>query len=228
MFTGIVQGTAQVSRIVKQEGLNTVLISFPPGKAAGVAIGASVAVNGTCLTVTEIQGDVLRFDIMVETLRATNLGGLAEGGIVNFERSARVGDEIGAQPPPPACWPAASPTPHLQLRGHHSGAHPPAGAAAPHAAAPGASAAQPAGVVRAPTASSAVACLRSLRRAAGGHNVSGHVHTTAKIVDVEDTANNRRVTFQLADGKWMKYVLSKGYIAVDGCSLTIGGEKKGG
>eukprot|EP00955_Chlamydomonas_euryale_P049689 354318-Chlamydomonas_euryale.AAC.17 len=57
--------------------------------------GASVAINGTCLTVTDIADDTLSFDIIVETLRATNLGELEAGSAVNFERSARVGDEIG-------------------------------------------------------------------------------------------------------------------------------------
>lgn len=56
----------------------------------------------------------------------------------------------------------------------------------------------------------------------GGHNVSGHVHTTARISAVEETPNNRRVTLTLADPAWMKYVLPKGYIAVDGTSLTVG------
>lgn len=55
----------------------------------------SVAINGTCLTVTKISGDQLHFDVMVETLRATNLGALEAGSRVNYERSARVGDEIG-------------------------------------------------------------------------------------------------------------------------------------
>ncbi len=40
-------------------------IEFPPGRVQGIQIGASVAINGTCLTVTEIQGDSLSFDIMV-------------------------------------------------------------------------------------------------------------------------------------------------------------------
>ena len=48
--------------------------------------GASVAINGTCLTVTEQRGPVLRFDVMAETLRRTNLGALQAGSPVNFER----------------------------------------------------------------------------------------------------------------------------------------------
>lgn len=75
--------------------------------------------------VTDIDGDALGFDIIVETLRTTNLGTLQVGSCVNFERSARVGDEIG------------------------------------------------------------------------GHNVSGHVCTTATVERIEDSENNRRVTFKV-------------------------------
>jgi riboflavin synthase len=56
----------------------------------------------------------------------------------------------------------------------------------------------------------------------GGHNVSGHVHCTASIVEVRETENNKRLTIELPDDKWMKYVLPKGFISVDGCSLTVG------
>lgn len=150
MFTGIVQGTARVSAVQKLEDFVKVRVEFPAGKVAGIQLGASVAINGTCLTVTEINGDTLSFDIIVETLRATSLGELDVGSMVNFERSARVGDEIG------------------------------------------------------------------------GHNVSGHVHTTAEIIKIENTENNVRMSFQLNDPKWCKYILPKGYIAVNGISLTIG------
>ena len=52
--------------------------------------------------------------------------------------------------------------------------------------------------------------------------MSGHVHTTARISNIEQTPNNRKVTLTLQDPSWMKYVLPKGYIAVDGTSLTVG------
>ncbi|KXZ45747.1 hypothetical protein GPECTOR_51g733 [Gonium pectorale] len=150
MFTGIVQGTANVATVESKDKFSSLDIHFPEGKVDGVKIGASVAINGTCLTVTRIAGDTLSFDVMMETLRATNLGTLQPGSVVNFERSARVGDEIG------------------------------------------------------------------------GHNVSGHVHCTATIAAVEQSENNRRLTFAVSNPAFMKYVLPKGYIAVDGCSLTVG------
>jgi riboflavin synthase len=84
--------------VLTEHALNLqVVIALPPGRASGIQIGASVAINGTCLTVTEIYEDKLAFDIMVETLRATNLSGLRAGAQVNYERSARFGDEIGGE-----------------------------------------------------------------------------------------------------------------------------------
>lgn len=76
MFTGIVQGTAAVADLESKENFKAFKIRFPNAKADGVQIGASVAINGTCLTVTAIDGDVLSFDVMQETLRATSLGNL--------------------------------------------------------------------------------------------------------------------------------------------------------
>jgi len=54
----------------------------------------------------------------------------------------------------------------------------------------------------------------------GGHIVSGHVTGTAEIVAVEATETNRAVTFR-CDPSWMKYLLPKGFVALDGCSLTL-------
>lgn len=150
LFTGIVQGTAKVAQVDKMQDFARLQVQFPMDAIKNVQVGASVAINGTCLTVTKSEGDNVFFDVMVETLRATNLGALQPGSTVNFERSARVGDEIG------------------------------------------------------------------------GHTVSGHVHCTAIIVAVQETEKNRRVTFEVSESKWMKYILPKGFISVDGCSLTVG------
>ncbi len=54
----------------------------------------------------------------------------------------------------------------------------------------------------------------------GGHDVSGHVDTVAKIVKIVKPKNNRIVTFQ-CDKKWMKYIFPKGFVALDGVSLTV-------
>ncbi len=61
----------------------------------GLETGASVAHNGCCLTVTEINGNHVSFDLMKETLRITNLGDLKVGDWVNVERAAKFSDEIG-------------------------------------------------------------------------------------------------------------------------------------
>ena len=90
------QGTATVARIDSKPDFRSLELEFPAGAAQGVQIGASVAINGTCLTVVaQPSPTVLRFDVIGETLARTNLGRLAEGAPANFERSARVGDEIG-------------------------------------------------------------------------------------------------------------------------------------
>ena len=57
--------------------------------------GASVAINGVCLTVVGWDRHGVEFDVIDETLRLTNLGDLKVGHVVNVERAARFGDEIG-------------------------------------------------------------------------------------------------------------------------------------
>ncbi|EGR0787772.1 riboflavin synthase subunit alpha [Vibrio vulnificus] len=150
MFTGIVQGTAEVVIIEAKESFQTHTIRLCGDMLSGLAIGASVAHNGCCLTVTKIAGDLVSFDLMQATIKLTNLGTLRVGDRVNIERAAKFGDEIG------------------------------------------------------------------------GHSMSGHISTTAKIDQIIDTPNNRTIWFKLPYDDAMKYILAKGYIGVDGCSLTIG------
>jgi len=149
MFTGIVQGIARVHEVITAPGLNTLIINFPENQVQGISIGASVAINGTCLTVTRQIGHRLWFDAMQETLRMTTLGGLAPGEAVNFERAARIGDEIG------------------------------------------------------------------------GHLLSGHIHTTARVADMIRSENNVTLWFEVPE-QWSRYLFAKGYVAVNGASLTIG------
>jgi len=149
MFTGIVQGTAKIVSIDKKDKFQTHVIQLETPLNQGIKVGASVAHNGCCLTVTKVDGNRISFDLMQETLRLTNLGELQIGSRVNIERAAKFGDEIG------------------------------------------------------------------------GHTMSGHIMDMATIVDVIDTPNNKTIWFELAE-KHMKYVLAKGFIGLDGCSLTIG------
>lgn len=153
MFTGIVQGTAEVVQIEEKEQFRTHVLRLPDALLTGLEPGASVAHNGCCLTVVKIDGDQVSFDLMQETLKVTNLGDLKRGGRVNVERAARFGDEIG------------------------------------------------------------------------GHAMSGHILTTAKVTKVIESPNNHQIWFRLSE-QWMKYVFTKGYIGIDGISLTIG-EVKG-
>ncbi len=149
MFTGIVQGTAEVVEIDEREDFRSHRIRMPAELLPGLQPGASVAHNGVCLTVTRIEADLVSFDLMRETLRITNLGELQTGDRVNLERAARVGDEIG------------------------------------------------------------------------GHQMSGHILCTAEVTRVFSDADNRQLWMRLP-AEWMKYVFNKGFIGIDGISLTIG------
>ena len=99
MFTGIVQGLAQVAGITDRPGLRSFELAFAPGFDAGLEIGASVACDGVCLTVTAMPGPGRAcFDVMQQSLALTTLGALAVGSPLNVERAARDGAEIGGHP----------------------------------------------------------------------------------------------------------------------------------
>lgn len=150
MFTGIVQGTAPVVAIDEKSNFRTHVVEMPTEMLPELALGASVAHNGCCLTVTEVNGNRVSFDLMKETLRITNLGDIKVGDVVNLERAAKFSDEIG------------------------------------------------------------------------GHLMSGHIICTAEIAKIYTSENNRQVWFRLPSDDLMKYVLHKGFIGIDGISLTIG------
>ncbi len=93
MFSGIIDTIGQVRRCSDNSGGKTLVI------AAGdywtdVAAGASIAIDGVCLTVTSTDRDSASFDVIAETLRRTTLGDLRPGGRVNLQRSLAVGDRI--------------------------------------------------------------------------------------------------------------------------------------
>lgn len=150
MFTGIVQGTAEIIAVDEKELFRTHIVRLPEELLPGLALGASVAHNGCCLTVTAIEGDRVSFDLIKETLRITNLGELQVGDVVNIERAAKFSDEIG------------------------------------------------------------------------GHLMSGHIMTTAEICKIIQSENNREVWFKLQDASQIKYILHKGFVGIDGISLTVG------
>lgn len=95
MFTGIVQRLGNIVDI-KMEG-TAGRITMVPNRPFDnpVGLGDSIAVNGTCLTVAEIDGEKLMFDVLGETFDKTNLGEKAPGDEVNLEQALALGDTLG-------------------------------------------------------------------------------------------------------------------------------------
>jgi riboflavin synthase len=96
LFTGIIEGIGTVIRIEKKTGnRSAVKMTVDLGKhAKGLKLGQSVALNGVCLTVTGISNSKCNFEMIEETTKRTDLGNLKEGGIINIERSLKVGDRM--------------------------------------------------------------------------------------------------------------------------------------
>ena len=95
MFTGIVQGSFAISSLLSENGIARIGIVLPDKLREDLEIGASVAIDGVCLTVTAIDDDLVRFDAIDQTLKVTTLGELREGSKVNIERSFKQGVEVG-------------------------------------------------------------------------------------------------------------------------------------
>lgn len=97
MFTGIIETSAEVAAVEATAAGGSLVLSGVPF-AGQLALGESVAVNGCCLTVTAadptMAGGTVRFDLLAETLRVTNLGGLTPGALVNLERALRACDRL--------------------------------------------------------------------------------------------------------------------------------------
>ncbi|AJC48338.1 riboflavin synthase [Allofrancisella guangzhouensis] len=95
MFSGIVQQLGTVKRIAIRDNIKIFYIAFE--NCSKCSIGDSVAINGTCLTVTDLNLEhiIARFDAVPETLDRTNLNELSIGDIVNTELAIRYGDLIG-------------------------------------------------------------------------------------------------------------------------------------
>jgi len=94
MFTGLVERLALVDQLIP-EPPGVRLVIREPSWAREIEIGASIAINGCCLTVVDVQGETFGFDAGAETLSRTNLGRLQPGSRVNLERSLRLGDRLG-------------------------------------------------------------------------------------------------------------------------------------
>ena len=147
MFTGIVQGRRKISLVSDIEGGRKIRIQLDDF-SVNLKHGASVAVNGVCLTAVKISQDWTEFDIIKETLNRSNLSALKSGDSVNIERACSYGDEVG------------------------------------------------------------------------GHHVSGHVDCMGIIKKIYNSPNNRDVLVS-CDKQWLAYLIPKGWVTVDGVSLTV-------
>ena len=204
MFTGIVSGIGKIKKISELIELRQFCIAMPQNFLSGLQRGASIAIDGVCLTVidfnleTAVQDNKVMqdfeleslpmgadhsqtgkaapigsdydskdcvnllsstavsrfnlneatFDAISETLQRTTLKNLQEGDLVNLERAARFGDEIG------------------------------------------------------------------------GHILSGHIFGTVKIDSINQTENHYAISFKCPT-EWTKYLFKKGYVALNGVSLTL-------
>ncbi|SMF69754.1 riboflavin synthase [Pseudobacteriovorax antillogorgiicola] len=95
MFTGLVETTGRIKSIHDHEGISRFVVEGLNPKQFDAKFGDSIAVNGCCLTVTEIFDDGYSFDVSRETLSVTNLGALAPRKRVNLERAMQIGDRLG-------------------------------------------------------------------------------------------------------------------------------------
>ncbi|CAO3618985.1 unnamed protein product [Cunninghamella blakesleeana] len=158
MFTGLVEIMGTVVSVVENDSTEsggngwTITIGDASSILVDCHIGDSIAVNGTCLTVTEFDKDSFKVGVAPESLRRTNLGQLQVGSKVNLERA------MDAQ------------------------------------------------------------------KRFGGHMVQGHVDTTVVIESIKPEGNSVWFTFKIPEGEdtdIMRFIIPKGFIALDGTSLTV-------
>lgn len=101
MFTGIIQGLGVVKGIEKrgESGRITIQVQDSRFKIQGptlhFSVGDSIAVDGVCLTVVEVQANSFSCDLSEETIKSTTLGGMKRGTKVNLEKALRASDHIG-------------------------------------------------------------------------------------------------------------------------------------
>ena len=94
MFTGIIAEQGHVLSVERDGDASATLRLHAPGSTEGLALGGSVAVNGVCLTATEINGTEFSVDVMGETLVRSTIGELAPGDSVNLERCVPAGGRL--------------------------------------------------------------------------------------------------------------------------------------
>ena len=149
VFSGIVHSTGTITQASKNKDSLTLEVESSSDFVADLQIGASVCVDGVCLTVTSVTDKLMSFDLIIETLRSTTFDKVKISEQVNLERSIKFGDEIG------------------------------------------------------------------------GHILSGHVSDTLSIDKISNTDENYVLTFKTSSDI-VKYIFPKGYVAINGVSLTVG------
>ena len=149
MFSGIVQGTGRVQKITAKKSYISIEISAPKNFNKKLKKGASISVNGVCLTSLDSGQKKLKFDVINETLSKTNISKLKKGSLVNLERSITASTEIG------------------------------------------------------------------------GHLMSGHIHFSGRVEKILTKNTNKDLQIKFPR-KYKDYIFEKGYIGLNGCSLTLG------
>ena len=149
MFSGIVECTGEISKVINHGDVLSIEVICPDGFNKNLQSGASISVDGVCLTSKDNGDEALKFDVIGETINRTNFSTMIVGNKVNLERSIKASSEIG------------------------------------------------------------------------GHLMSGHVQCTGKIIEVKIRENTRDILIEIPD-RYASYVMEKGYIGINGCSLTIG------
>lgn len=148
MYSGITRGVFPVTALERRPGVIRLTVALNEPLSQDLELGASVAIDGVCLSVVARDGVSVSFEAIAETQARTTLGALVEGRLVSVERSCRVGDELG------------------------------------------------------------------------GHDVFGHVMGTGEVLARSYVGEQLDLTIGVPSA-WMKYILPKGFIALDGSSLTV-------
>ncbi len=147
MFTGLVEEVGRVRELVSEAGGTRLSISAQVVRL-GLALGDSVAVDGACLTIVELEPDGFRVGLSHETRQRTHLGHVRAGDPLHLERSVQAGARLG------------------------------------------------------------------------GHYVQGHVDGVGQVVETRTEGDSLRMWFS-SPTELMRYIVVKGYICVDGVSLTV-------
>ena len=94
MFSGIVEGQATLSSKKEEKSIVRMEFKTTGFNPTDLDLGASIAINGVCLTATSLHKDSFSVDVSTETLKCTNIGDLEVEDVVNIEQSLKIGDSI--------------------------------------------------------------------------------------------------------------------------------------